>query len=100
MIVFLIFCSWFVSSVITSLSLYHGHDCDKSVVTVIFLVCDSDFRIYDCHFFDFERDWLYFDSYLTYFDRDASTYDSHFDFRDCDISSYDCDADALRKSDC
>lgn len=68
-------------------------------MTVIFLVCNSDLRIYDCHFFDFEHDLLYFDSDLTYFDRDASTYDSHFDFRDCDTPIYDCDADVLRKSD-
>ena len=55
----------------------HSRDCDKSVMTVIFIVCDSDFRIYDCHFFDFERDWLYFDSDLTHFDRDVLVYDSH-----------------------
>ena len=82
-----------------SLLFYHGRDCDKSVVTVIFLVCDSDFCMYDCHFFDFDSHLLYFDSDLGYFDRDAQTYDSHFDFCDCDIHIYDCDADALRKSD-
>ncbi len=48
----------------------HSHYCDKSVMTVIFLVRDSDFRIYDCHL-------LYFDCELTHFDRDVSTYDSH-----------------------
>lgn len=49
----------------------HSHDCDESVVTVIFLVRNSDFHIYDCHFSDFEHDLPYFDSELTYFDRDA-----------------------------
>lgn len=46
-------------------------------MTVIFLVCDSDFRIYDCHL-------LYFDCELTHFDRDVSTYDCHSNFCDCD----------------
>lgn len=49
----------------------HGRDCDKSVVTAISFVRDSDFRICDCHFFDFERDWLYFDSDFAHFERDA-----------------------------
>ena len=82
-----------------SLLFYHGHDCDKSVVTVIFLVCDSDFCMYDCHFFDFDSHLLYFDSDFSHFGRDVSTYDSHFNFRDCDTHIYDCDARVLRKSD-
>lgn len=43
----------------------HGRDCDKSVVIAIFLVCDSDFRIRDCHFDFSDCDDLIYDCYIS-----------------------------------
>lgn len=69
----------------------------KSAVIVIFLGRNSDFLIYDCHFFDFKRHWLYFDGDFSHFDRDVSTYDCHFDSRDCDTPIYDCDISPISR---
>ena len=42
----------------------HSHDCDKSVMTVIF-------SIFDCDWLYFDRDITHFDCDIVHFDRDA-----------------------------